>query len=221
MKIKGVIFDMDGLLIDTEPLWRKAEIEIFATVGIHLTEADCKKTLGIGIYEAVLYWYQRQPWDNKSLLKVEKEIDELFLELALKDAVPMPGALDALNLFQSLSFPIAVASSSPVSLIEALTNKVEIGHYFQSFHSGMDEEYSKPNPAVYISAAKSLGISPKEGLAFEDSFNGLLAAKSARMATVSIPDADQFSETRFDIADFKLKSLSEFTQDHLTKLSNL
>ena len=92
---------------------------------------------------------------------------------------------------------------------------------FRVVHSAEQEEYGKPHPAVFLTTAKHLRISPAHCLVIEDSFNGLIAAKAARMKTVVIPMAEQWNEARFDIADSKLKSLREFSEPEWNHLNSL
>ena len=208
--MEAVIFDMDGLLIDSEPFWQQGEINVFSKVGIDLTETMCLQTIGLRLDEAVKHWYQFKPWDSRSLQDIEQEILDEVSSLILQKGQAMEGVYEVLELFKVHDIKIGLASSSPSHLIEAVVKKLEIDGYFDTLVSAEHEKYGKPHPAVFLSAAEQLEVSPTNCLVFEDSFNGLIAAKAARMKAVVIPQQEEFDQQRFSIADIKLRSLREF-----------
>jgi mannitol-1-/sugar-/sorbitol-6-/2-deoxyglucose-6-phosphatase len=219
--IKAVIFDMDGLLIDSEPHWRNAEIVIFGRLGLTLTEDQCMQTMGMRIDEVVKYWYERHPWSNCTLLDVETEIVQAVEDLVLTEGTAMEGVAQTLDFFRQQRLRVALASSSKLRLIHSVLNKLNIRQHFEVIHSAEFEEYGKPHPAIFLSTARQLTVPPTQCLVFEDSFNGLISAKAARMKTVAVPEGEAFSQTRFDIADLKLRSLREFTAEHFKMLDQL
>ncbi len=221
--IKAVLFDMDGLLIDSEPIWQEVETKVFSTVGINLTEEMCKETMGFRLDEMVAHWYNFKPWSNSknAIKEIESNILDELVKKILCDAKPMPGVLESIRFFEEKNIPMAIASSSPLMVIEAVVKRFNLNEKFQLLHSAESEKYGKPHPAVYINTAHKLNVLPQESLAFEDSFNGLLSAKSARMKTVAIPDKKEFNNERFSIADFKLKSLLNFKEEHWNALNNI
>ena len=109
--IRAVIFDMDGVLIDSEPFWRESEIEVFGRVGLHLTEAACRETMGLRIDEAVDYWHRRHPWEGATTAEVAERIVCGLIELIGARGEPMPGALRALEFFRGRGARLALASS--------------------------------------------------------------------------------------------------------------
>jgi sugar-phosphatase len=219
--IDAVIFDMDGVLLDSEPFWQEAEIEIFATVGIQLTRAQCIETTGLPVNDVVAYRHKQNPWNDKSLEHVSDEI-LTGVELRVRQrAVLLDGVMDVLEFFKNRCIPTALASSSSMRLINTVLKKFSMEKTFCVVHSAEREEYGKPNPAVFLTTAKYLQIPPAHCLVIEDSFNGLIAAKAARMKTVVIPMAEQWNEARFDIADSKLKSLREFSVQQWNSLNAL
>jgi sugar-phosphatase len=219
--IDAVIFDMDGVLLDSEPFWQETEIEIFATVGIHLTRAQCIETTGVRVNDVVAYRHTQNPWNQKSLDQVSDEI-LTGVELRVRErAVLLDGVMDVLKFFKNRRIPIALASSSAMRLIKTVLNKFSMENTFNVVHSAEREEYGKPHPAVFLTTAKHLRIPPAHCLVIEDSFNGLIAAKAARMKTVVIPMAEQWTEARFDIADSKLRSLREFSEQQWNHLNAL
>jgi HAD superfamily hydrolase (TIGR01509 family) len=208
--IGAVIFDMDGLLFDTEHKWQEMERDFAKNMGITITAEMQKMTLGLRTNEMIRYWYNYKAWPGPDFQKSEREIEETMRHFYIAEAGLMKGTKYILDLFRTHGIRTAIASSSPMILIDTFLDKFELQNYFEVKHSAEYEEFGKPHPGVYISTARMLKVQPSLCLAFEDSFNGLLAAKSAMMKAVVVPDALHFKDERFAIADLKLKSLEEF-----------
>ena len=204
---KAILFDMDGVLLDSEPFWRKAEIEVFATVGTHLTEADCAETMGIRIDEVVAY---RAPHADQDAL-VEAIMDRM-VELVTTEGKPLPGVVETLNLVRDLGIPCGLATSSSYRLLNATLKSLDMESYFSIVHSAEVEPYGKPHPGVYIRAAEKLGFNPKDCLAIEDSVNGMISAKAAQMAVIAAPEEVVFNDPRFALADLKVENLVQAHQ---------
>ncbi|MCA9364540.1 MAG: hexitol phosphatase HxpB [Candidatus Moranbacteria bacterium] len=213
MKTEAVIFDMDGLLIDSEPLWMEAEITVFRALGVPLTEGLCRKTMGMRIDEVVEHWFSLYPWQGRSQEDVSREILETVTSLVLEKGEFLPGAYKALLFSRKRCDRVALASSSDMSLINAVFQKLDLGDFFDVVCSGADEVYGKPHPAVFLSVATKLDVLPSECLVFEDSLNGVIAAKAAKMRCVAVPSFEMISDERFSLADEKLSSLSELSDD--------
>lgn len=207
LKTNAIIFDMDGVLINSEPLWMQAEIEIFKTVGLQLTMQDCESTRGVRINNVVEYWYNRNPWTNKSMEQVTHEITNRLIELVYESGEALEGLYDCLNLISALEIPMGIATSSSEKIIEAVITKLDISKYFNAIHSADHEKYGKPHPAVYLHCADKLNFNPMHCIAIEDSVTGVIAAKAARMKVIAIPEPNAFNDNRFAIADLKLNSL--------------
>lgn len=208
--IEGVIFDLDGVLIDSEPLWKTAEKKVLSTVGIELTDTLCRQTTGLDNISTVHHWYGYKPWKNKSLNQVADEIIHEVLELINQYGEAREGITDVITLFNNLQIPAAVASSSDMKIINAVLEKIKLKNKFAAICSSESEEFGKPHPAVYLSAAKLLKANPVRCLAFEDSFYGALAAKSARMKVVAVLEQEDYKSSRFGFVDLKLRSLEAF-----------
>lgn len=204
VEFSGLIFDMDGILIDSEPFWRQAEIELFATVGVHLTEEDCVETMGLRIDEVVAH---RAPHADQA--ELAGLIVDRVEELVRQQGEPLPGSLQVLQRVEALGLPCGLATSSSYQLLEATLETLGLKSYFQIVHSAQEEVYGKPHPAVYLSAAEKLGLPPTRCLAIEDSLNGVIAAKAARMPVVAIPEEAVRNDRRFQVADVQLDSLFE------------
>lgn len=215
MQTQLVIYDMDGLLIDSEPFWRQAEIAVFKTVGVELTEDDCKLTTGFRFDEVVDYWYARHPWSGKSKQQVHDEVLDEMEHAIRQHAGPMPGVHTSLQYLKNKGYRIALASSSAIRLIQATVDKLQIRDYFELLVSAEHETYGKPHPAVFLRTAETLQISPAHCLVIEDSLNGVIAAKAAKMKCLLVPDKEHASDPRFLIADYRLSSLEELRTLHL------
>lgn len=217
--INTVLFDMDGLLIDSEPLWGEAMKEVFASMNIHLTPAHYTHTTGLRTSEVVKYWQHYFKWEGKSVREVENEILARVEQKILLRGEPMEGIHYILDFFKQRNFKIGLASSSPMNLIQAVLSFLDIRSYFQAIYSAEHEEYGKPHPAVYLACARELDSAPMDCIAFEDSVTGLIAAKAARMKTIVVPEADKRNDPRYVLADLQLNSLLEFDEEKLRKLS--
>lgn len=207
--IKAVIFDLDGLLINSEPLWQEAEILIFSQVNIILTSELCCQTKGLRIDEVVDYWYQKYPWTNPSKQEVELAIIAKVIELIHLKGEPLPGVDYVISFVQQQKVKIALASSSSVIIIQAALQKLNLTEIFARIYSAESEMFGKPHPGVYLTTANKLEVMPQECLALEDSLNGVLAAKAAQMKCIAIPERSQYHNPSFAIADKILHSLEE------------
>ncbi len=218
MTIAAVIFDMDGLLIDSEPFWRRAEMEVFADVGVTLTDEMCLHTMGLRLDAVVQHWFQRAPWSGKTQAKVVSEISTRVAELITAHAEPLPGVPDALAFFKVRGLPVALCSSSPMNVIDAALAKLSLTGRMRAVCSAEGETHGKPHPAVYLTTAAKLGVEPASCLAFEDSMNGCIAAKAARMKVVAVPDAHA-AHARFSFCDATLHSLRALDEQLFTRLN--
>jgi HAD superfamily hydrolase (TIGR01509 family) len=213
-----VVFDLDGLLIDSEPFWRQAEIEVFGSVGLHLTEADTRQTMGLRIDDAVHHWWVRHPWEGMTPPEVERATTARVAELIASGGAPMPGALEAVALCGRLSLPVAVASGSYAVVIEAALHRLGLESAVTVWHSAEWEPLGKPHPGSYLSAAAKLGVDPTGCLAVEDSFNGAISAKAARMRVVAVPEPAAAGSERWGFCDAVLDSLEQFDEALLRSL---
>ncbi len=209
--LEAVIFDMDGVLIDSEPLWRVAETRALNAIGVPMREEDGLLTMGLRTDEVVEFWFARHPWDTPSKKEVEASIVREVIALIEEHGAPMPGVLEAITSLSDMGLPLGLASSSASEIIHAVLNKLNLGGYFSVVQSAEHEPYGKPHPAVYIECARRLGVSPERCLAIEDSPAGVLAAKAARMTCLAMPAPELRDDNRYCIADVRLTSLTEFS----------
>jgi sugar-phosphatase len=212
--IEAVIFDMDGLLIDSEPFWQEAEMISFEKVGILLDNTMCLETMGLRVDQVVEHWNHKFPGYIHDKDAVVADIMSGVISLVMKKGMPRPGVYEILEFMKDKNVKMAIASSSQLILIKTVVQKFGIGKYFNELYSAETEEYGKPHPGVYITTAKVLGVAPERCLAWEDSFNGLLSAKAARMKCVCVPDESIRRGSKIAIADLVLDSLADFDEGH-------
>jgi mannitol-1-/sugar-/sorbitol-6-/2-deoxyglucose-6-phosphatase len=207
--ITASIFDMDGLLIDSEILWHEAEIEILGGLGVPLSADGCRTTKGMFVNEVARHWFTRYPWAGPTPDEVAVRIVDRVIELTLGKGTLKPGAAHAIGLCAGRGWPLAVASSSQYRLIDAALGHFGLRGHFAVIHSAEEEPYGKPHPAVFLSAATRLGVGPKECLVWEDAPAGVVAAKAASMACVAVPEEGEGGHPAYGLADLVVGSLLE------------
>ncbi len=212
MKLNTVIFDMDGVLIDSEPLWSEATDEVFAKHGIKITQEQYSTTTGLRTKEFVNWWFSVYKIPMENAVLAEKDIVQTVAEKISKKGKALPGLEHIFNFFIERRFKIGLATSSGYMVIDTVVKKLGIGNYLQAISSADDLQYGKPHPEVYLNCAAKLGSKPAECICFEDSFNGLIAAKAARMKCVVIPAPHESQHVKFNAADLKLSSLQNFNE---------
>jgi HAD superfamily hydrolase (TIGR01509 family) len=205
--LRALIFDMDGVLIDSEPFWHEAEMAAFALAGLRLTRDDCLRTTGLRVDAVVDHWFSRAPWTAPSPREVEAAIVRRVIELVGERGALKPGVHQALAFAERAGLRTALASSSPSAIIAAVLEKFALRPRFEVVHSAEGEPHGKPHPGVYLHTAEKLGVRPEECAAVEDSPNGVLAAKAARMTCVAIPEPALRGHRFFAIADAVIESL--------------
>ncbi|MCW3107977.1 MAG: hexitol phosphatase HxpB [Segetibacter sp.] len=218
MDLNTVIFDMDGLLIDSEPLWSQAATEVFEYYGKRLSPADFAATTGLRTSEFVSWWLRDYKFDNTELEKAAEKIVELVIKKIKLQGSAMPGLEYIFDFFYSRGYKIGLATSSPMSIADTVTNMLGIEKYLQVKTSAEKMDYGKPHPQVYLDCAKALKSSPLECLCFEDSVNGMIAVKAARMKCVVVPAYAQQKDEKWSVADLKISSLKNFSELHMNLL---
>jgi sugar-phosphatase len=214
VSIAATLFDMDGLLIDSEVLWHQAEVEIFGSLGVPLYESSSRSTKGVFVNEVVDYWYARYPWDGPSNDVVVGLLLERVGSLVESVGRLLPGALRAIDLASERG-PVALASSTPLALINRCLDHFDLSSRFASVHSAEFEPYGKPHPGVFLTAASSLGIEPTRCVVFEDSTAGVIAARAASMRVVAVPTIEDRGEVEFLLADLVLDTLEALSPEWL------
>ena len=217
---------MDGVLIDTEPAWRAAESAVFAGLGIPLSESDLLDSTGQPVEELIPIWRQRLPDGDPSSRQADTEPADAEVADRIIDRViahvqaegePMPGVTAAVALFERYGLRLAIASSSPLRMINAVCDRLGLDR-IEVRCSAMDEVRGKPAPDVYLTAARRLGVAAAGCLALEDSPNGLASAKAAGMRCVAVPDPLLAADPRYREADLVLESLTGLDEAALRRL---
>jgi mannitol-1-/sugar-/sorbitol-6-/2-deoxyglucose-6-phosphatase len=216
--LKGAIFDMDGLLIDSEPLWKEVEKSIFANVGIELTEDMMNQTTGLKVREVVDYWFLRYPWSEWIFPKsdIAEKINAMVITLIKEKWVWKNGYKHALDFCLSERLQIAICSASNYDLIYTVIEALWIKNYIGVIHSWQDEVFGKPHPAGYT--LQKMNLSSNECFALEDSLNGVISVKAARMRCIAIPEERNLTNPKFAIADIILPSLEELDKNIISQL---
>ncbi|MDQ1374475.1 MAG: mannitol-/sugar-/sorbitol-6-/2-deoxyglucose-6-phosphatase [Actinomycetota bacterium] len=210
--LAAVIFDMDGVLVDSEPIWQDVEVDVLGRLGVPLTRDRCKETMGFRVNEAVAHWYERYAWTGPTVDDVAEEIVGGVIAAIAERGELKEGALEAVDFLQHRGVRLAIASSSYYRVIEAVLDRGGLAGRFEVVHSAEDEANGKPDPAVYLTAASKLGVDPALCVAIEDSPNGVLSAKRAGMDCVAVPDPGTETDPVFAEADLVLPSLTELPQ---------
>ena len=191
---------------------------MFASVGLELDESQVRQTMGLRIDDAVRHWWDRSPWQGTPAAAVAQRIVDRVVELIEERGVPMPGAVESVELCAHLGLGLAVCSGSYGVVIEAALAKLGLDTQVTVWHSAESEPLGKPHPGSYLSTAEKLGVDPVECLAVEDSFNGAISAKAARMRVVAVPEPEAFDSPRWGFCDAKLPSLGGFDEALLRSL---
>ena len=179
-----IIFDMDGVLLDSEPMHQEIIYEVFQLKGIPFDKAYIQTLTGMSafpMWEKVKHDAQR----SESVEELIKFHRDYFFKRLPEVKVPLvPHVKDVLEKFKNEGKHLSLASSSGRKLIDIFTQQTNIAHYFEVIMSGDDVQYSKPNPEIFLKVAQWYGLPATQFTVIEDSTNGIKAAKSAGMQCV-------------------------------------
>lgn len=204
-----VIFDMDGVLIDSEPWWNVALRNGFRKVGLEMSDEMCEETMGARLNEVVDYRVKKHQIDPLLKMDIEQWIEDEIIHLVKTEAGILSGVKESIELLKENGYAMAIASSSPHRLINAVLEKLQCTEDFKGIFSAQDDPLGKPNPAVYIRCATQLGFAPEHCVVIEDSVNGMVAAKAAKMKVIVVPDPKMHNDPAWGLANVKLNSLLE------------
>ncbi len=204
--IETIIFDMDGVIIDSEGIWKKAEKEVFSSVGVKLSDELCRITETMTTEEVTKFWFDKQPWEKKSLKEIENDVIKRVAHLIKEEGKPINGIEIFIKNLKSKGFKIGLATNSPSILIPTVLEKLKLKKYFDATSSAENELEGKPNPSVYLTVANKLNTKPENCIAVEDSYSGLLAAKRAGMKTIVVSE----EIVDYEIADYKINYYGQF-----------
>ncbi len=215
-QILAAIFDMDGLIMDSEPLWDRAELDVVASLGVDITRRDeLPDLLGLRIDVVVGLWFAQQPWNGPSCEEVTARIISRAISLVEEERPLLPGAREAVALCKANGLLVGLASASPLHMLEKVLTMFDLRDQFDALASAEKLPYSKPHPQVYLDCAAKLGVDPLTCVALEDSTNGMIASKAARMRSIVVPAEENREDPRYALADVKLTSLNALTVTHL------
>lgn len=207
--LAAAVFDLDGLLVDSEPLWRRAEIQIFTALGLPMTAELVASTQGRYVGEVARHWYQVYGWTGPGPDEVAADIIDAVEQLLMTEGTLKPGAAEAVASCRRRGLRLAVASSSPLRLIRRALEPHRLTGVFDVLHSAEAEAAGKPDPAVYRTTAARLGVSSDACVAFEDSLAGVASARAAGMRCVAVPEGPVTDPDLWATADLVLESLAE------------
>ena len=205
--VRGLIFDMDGVLIDSEPLHLLAYQEVLATMGIAYAEEDNRELLGRKELDCAKILIKRYNLrcTPEELVREKESIMERLLKTQSNER---PGVSSILSAAKNLGLPMAVASSATLATINLVVDILSIRPFFKALASGEEVKHGKPAPDVFILAAERIGVDPTHCLVIEDTFNGVVAAKAAGMQCIAIP-CEATRHQDHSQADAMLTSLTE------------
>ncbi len=219
MTIKAIIFDMDGLLVDSEPVWNGARAAMAARYNKLWTQADHFSVMGVSTDEWTTYMIERLDL-TLSPKAVRDEVIDQMVAMYQRQIPFRPSAVEAVQRAAS-HYPTALASGSPRRLIDIVTQSAEMRGYFQVILAADEVGAGKPDPAVYLETARRLKVAPEACVCLEDSANGVLSGHRAGMFVVNVPDPRYpLTVEQAKFADMVLDSLSEFTAITLKELEN-
>ena len=213
--IQGLIFDFDGLILETEGPVYQSWVELFQEFDVELPFEMWANIIGTSNTE---HFDPFSLLENKIRRKLDREIlgpRRLAHEIELVHAQPiLPGIIDALKKAKEMGLKLGIASSSDREWVMGHLTRLGLAPYFDVVHTADDVERTKPDPALYILALSSLDLKPEEAIVFEDSPNGVTAAKSAGIFVVAIPNP-LTSQLSLDHADLKLDTLVDLSLDEI------
>ena len=206
-RFRAVVFDMDGLLLETEELWDRAESELFRRHGDRWTFEDKLAVMGTSWEASARYYAERlgQPIERGRALIAEMHgLMKLELE---REVRARPGALELLERLRQMDdVRVALASNSSREIVEIALRVARLTDAFEAIVTSDDVEHPKPAPDIYLLACERLGVSPQDAVALEDTAPGIAAAKAAGLFTIAVP---QFAETDVSAADRVVDSLEQ------------
>jgi HAD superfamily hydrolase (TIGR01509 family) len=192
----AIIFDMDGLLVDSETVWFIAEKDMIEARGHVYNDEVRAQIIGLRVDEFLSKLHSIYQFED-SVIALYHELNARMLELIPQYVKPQPGAVELVEYVVAHNIPHAIASSSPSAIINAIVESQGWSAAFTVRCSADDEAAGKPAPDVYLAAAKRLGVEPGRCLALEDSPNGSRAAVAAGMTCYAVPDASHSTPDKF------------------------
>lgn len=211
---------MDGLLIDSEPLWSRAYQDAFKTINVEINNEDMLEVKGRRQTEVIKHFCDKYSVEGHLSQEMESLVVNDMLAMIKLEGKLLPGVHHTFEICQKAGLPMAIASSSKEIVIDTVVDGLGIRDFFDHIYSAEHEAYGKPNPAAFITTADLLGVPVQNCLVFEDSPAGVLAAKAARMKCVAVPEAGAKDHPFIQTADVVIDSLEEFNNQLLKDLQH-
>ncbi|MBC2602303.1 HAD family hydrolase [Puniceicoccus vermicola] len=205
--IRGIIFDMDGVLIDTVGFWADAEREVFSALGVRVTTDLAAITSGMTTAEVTDFWFERFPWDSPSKPAVEEKVISAVARRIREEGRAIPGACEWVRACGERGWKVGLATNSPRCLIPEVLRRLNLEDKFDAVISAEEVESGKPDPAIYRRALEKLGLGAEEAVVVEDSLTGAAAGVAAGCQTFLLgtdepPIGDEKTDF-FPISDFE------------------
>lgn len=213
-KIKAVLFDLDGTLVDSMWMWKDIDIEYLGKRGFELPGELQKDIEGMSLTETAVYFKNRFHLPE-SLDVIKSEWMDMARDKYCHQVPLKPGARTFLEFLRERQIRTGIASSNGIELVHAVLRAHGVDEYLDSVHTCCDVERGKPHPDIYLLVAQELGVKPEECLVFEDIPMGILAGKRAGMKTCAVEDAfskDQEREKR-QLADYYIQDYYDVMQE--------
>ncbi len=215
--IKAIIFDMDGVMIDSEPLWEKTERILLARREIEYSPDYRDKIVGLNQNDSGRLMISTFKL-SESVEEIIAERVEILTSIYKNELETVQGLVPLLDDLNERNYPLAVASSSPMRVINFVLDMFALNEYFSVVVSGECTDNGKPHPDIYLETARLLGVEPHECVAIEDSINGVLSAKAAGMTCIAVPDK-RLTPDRFESADHICESLGQINLNLIRDLN--
>jgi HAD superfamily hydrolase (TIGR01509 family) len=205
-RLEAVLFDMDGVVVDSEPLWSKAEQQLLARRNLAYSPELKAVMMGLDSSEAVGFLIKHYDL-QESLGDVVEERNQLIAGLFRQFLQPMPHALQLVRSVRAAGIKTGLASSSPKELVDLALGRLNITGLFELILCGDQVVRGKPAPDIYLTAARELGVSQENCLVIEDAPHGVAAAKAAGMCCLAI--STSANESELGAADRVVKGFDE------------
>jgi beta-phosphoglucomutase len=208
----AVIFDMDGVLVDTYHAHYQSWLMMAAREGLHFTEAEFGVTFGRTSREIIAHFWGDGRFTDEEIAALDAEKEAAFRKIIADDFPAMPGAKELLAALHENGFKLAVGSSGPPENVAMVIERLDAQRYFNAIVTGMDVTRGKPDPQVFLKAAERLGVPPSHCVVVEDALPGLQAAHAAGMKAVGLVSTGRTRE-ELATADLLAATLKELSPD--------
>jgi HAD superfamily hydrolase (TIGR01509 family) len=205
----AVIFDLDGLLADSEPWWNQIDVKLLAEHGVSYRGEYHRNVLGVS-YRVAVEFYKNAFHISASVEELMRRRGEIATDFFANQVDLFPSAKTTLERLREMKLHLAVATNSVSASARPLLDRTGIRSLFSVVVTGDEVQQGKPHPDIYLRAAKKLGISPEACLVIEDALAGIAAGKAAKMRVAAIPDRRFVDPLEYEKeANYVLGSLSE------------